>query len=325
MVPPGSSIALAGSGLAAIGLAQDLALVSAEGDIVFASGARLATGLSLASVCAAPDGQSLVLGTEDGCLMQAAAQGDVRLLARLGRRWIEHVAAVPAARLIGASIGKQLHLLKADGSLIAEKEHESSLTGIAFDARGKRCAVSHYNGASLHWTSGQGSAQRLDWKGSHTGIAFAPDAAFVVTAMQENALHGWTLPGAKHMRMAGYPAKTRAMAWTARGRYLATSGAPSLICWPFTAKDGPMGKAPLELPGPGALVTRVAAHPKQDIVAAGFDDGMIVLFRLDTLDSLVLAKPGGSAISGLCLSTDGAMIGYVCEDGSGSWTALPGA
>ncbi len=33
----------------------------------------------------------------------------------------------------------------------------------------------------------------LEWKGSHLDITWSPDARFLVTSMQENALHGWRL------------------------------------------------------------------------------------------------------------------------------------
>ena len=33
----------------------------------------------------------------------------------------------------------------------------------------------------------------LEWKGSHLDVTWSPDGRFVVTSMQENALHGWRL------------------------------------------------------------------------------------------------------------------------------------
>ena len=81
--------------------------------------------------------------------------------------------------------------------------------------------------------------------------------------MQENALHGWKLADAKHMRMTGYPAKVKSLSWSAKGKWLASSGAPAAIVWPFQGKDGPMGKAPLELGTRGdTMVTCVACHPE---------------------------------------------------------------
>ena len=92
-----------------------------------------------------------------------------------------------------------------------------------------------------------GGSQELPWKGSHIGITASSDGRFVVSTMQENALHGWRLADGAHMRMTGYPAKTRSVSWSADGKWLATSGADAAIIWPFVTKDGPMGKPPLEV------------------------------------------------------------------------------
>ena len=107
------------------------------------------------------------------------------------------------------------------------------------------------------------SPRKLEWKGSHTAIAIHPDGDAVVTAMQENALHGWRLSDSQHMRMSGYPAKTESLSFTRNGKWLASSGADAMVLWPFFG-GGPMGKAPIELAGgDGIMCTRVAAHPQR--------------------------------------------------------------
>ncbi len=80
-------------------------------------------------------------------------------------------------------------------------------------------------------------------------------------------------PEGKHMRMAGYPAKTESLGFTRSGRWLATSGAESIVLWPFFG-GGPMGKAPMELGMGEGIVKRLATHPEHEVVAAGFDTGM---------------------------------------------------
>src|SRR3954469_4608910 len=120
----------------------------------------------------------------------------------------------------------------------------------------------------------------LEWAGSHLAVTFSPDNKFLVTSMHEPALHGWRLADSKHMRMTGYPARVRSVAWTAGGKGLATSGADTVIVWPFASKDGPMGKEPAMLAPLKAKVTMVACHPKQDILACGYSDGTILMVRL---------------------------------------------
>jgi WD40 repeat protein len=161
-----------------------------------------------------------------------------------------------------ASVGKALHLMDGAGGALKTLVHPTSVGGIAFDAKGKRVAASHYNGCSLWFVAAKEDKPRLlEWKGSHHGIAFSPDGTHVVTAMQEPSLHGWRLTDGQHMRMSGYPSKTRSLSFTARGRWLATSGAESVVLWPFFG-GGPMGKAPTELAGGDeVLCSAVACHP----------------------------------------------------------------
>ena len=105
-------------------------------------------------------------------------------------------------------------------------------------------------------------------KGSHLRVSFSPDGRFLVTAMQEPALHGWRLADGNNMRMSGYPGKVRSMSWSADGKGLATSGANELIIWSFQGKDGPMGKEPRTLAHYANRVAVVACHPRQDVAAA---------------------------------------------------------
>ena len=80
----------------------------------------------------------------------------------------------------------------------------------------------------------------------------------------------WRVVDAKHMRMSGYSARVRSFAWTAGGKWLATSGSEQLVLWPFQGKDGPMGKQPKMFAAFAVRVTAIACHPKQEVVAVGY-------------------------------------------------------
>ena len=178
--------------------------------------------------------------------------------------------------------------------------HPRSVEGLAFAPKGLRIGVARYNGATLHFPAADGKPVELEWEGAHTGITFSPDGHFLVTTMQENALHGWKLADGKHMRMTGYPAKVKSLSWSAKGKWLASSGAPAAIVWPFSAKDGPMGKAPLELGTRGnTMVTAVACHPAEDVAAIGYDDGMVLAVRFADAKEVLLRRPGKGAITSM--------------------------
>ncbi|MDB5414167.1 MAG: repeat protein, partial [Rubritepida sp.] len=204
----------------------------------------------------------------------------------------------------------------ADGQHMRMSGYPTKTRSIAFDAKGKRIAASHYNGASLWFVNAKEDKPRvLDWKGSHAAIAIHPDGTHVVTAMQEMALHGWRLADGQHMRMSGYPSKTHSLSFTSKGKWLATSGAESVVLWPFFG-GGPMGKAPTELAGgDGVICTRVACHPQHEMVAAGFEDGLVLLTDINTGRVLPVAPPGQGGISALAWNASGSLLAFGTETG----------
>ncbi len=257
-----------------------------------------------------------VSGGDDGRLMRTGVDGATREVASFGGRWVEQVASWRGGSgLIAAAAGKRVELF--DGAGIAQRryEHATTVTGLAFDARGKRLAASHYNGASLRFVAAREDKPRLlEWKGSHTGVAIHPSADAVMTTMQDNALHGWRLADGQHMRMSGYPAKTASLGFSRSGRWLASSGAEVIVLWPFFG-GGPMGKAPRELGGGSAMVTRVACHPEQETVAAGHADGSVILAEISEQKLLRVAGPGRGAVSALAWSPDGTRLAIGTETG----------
>jgi WD40 repeat protein len=220
----------------------------------------------------------LLTGGEDGKISAIGSDGVVETLAEIGRKWVTSIAPGPQGAIAFGS-GRNAYVRFADGKL-KEFAHPRSVEGVAFSPKGMRFGVARYNGVTLHFPAAAGKPVELEWAGAHTAVTFSPDGNFVVTAMQENALHGWKLADGKHMRMSGYPAKVKSLSWSAKGKWLASSGAPAAVVWPFQAKDGPMGKAPLELGTRGnVMVTAVACHPNDDIVAIGYQDGMVLAAR----------------------------------------------
>ncbi|WP_424811003.1 WD40 repeat domain-containing protein [Roseococcus sp. YIM B11640] len=254
-------------------------------------------------------------GGDDGRVMRISPEGEAVELQKFGSRWVEHVASHESG-VRAAAVSKAVHVLNAKGEVLKSLAHPSSVGGIAFDAKGKRIAASHYNGASLWFVGAKEDKPRvLDWKGSHAAIAIHPDGSHVVTAMQEMSLHGWRLADGQHMRMSGYPAKTHSLSFTAKGKWLATSGAESIVIWPFFG-GGPMGKAPTELAGGDAVIcTRVACHPQHDMVAAGFEDGLVLLSDINTGRVLPVAPPGEGGISALTWNANGTLLAFGTEKG----------
>ena len=269
-----------------------------------------------AALCltAHPDG-GFLSGGDDGRLVHTEpGQAPRELFVQKGR-WIESVAASSETGLIGCTAGKVAHVFHAGERM--SFNHASTALGLAFDPRGRRLAVAHYNGASLWWTkSADQQPKVLEWKGSHIAVTWSHDGRFLVTSMQENALHGWRVEDAADMRMSGYPSKIKSFAWDRRGRTLFTAGADRVVGWPFTGRNGPMGREPLQIgPSREALVQVVAAHPEQDIVAAGTTDGAVWFEEIaDPGTNFVMLN--GAKIVALAFSPEGTHLAIGDEEGN---------
>jgi WD40 repeat protein len=306
---PVTSVHFLGERAAFVGAEENVAMVSADGAI---SKVPVHSGGIL---CATADGARLVMGGDDGKLKALDANGEVTLLATdAKRRWIDNVALHPDGAMAW-SAGKTAFVRSGKNE---EKSLEvpSTVGGLAFAPKGLRLAVAHYNGVTLWFPNVAAKPEHLEWAGSHLGVTFSPDNRFLVTSMHEPALHGWRLADARHMRMSGYPGRVRSMSWSAGGKMLATSGADAVIMWPFASKDGPMGKEPAMLAPLQARVSMVACHPKQDILAAGYSDGTILMVRLtDGAEILVRRRNGTSPVAALAWNARGTLLAFAAEDG----------
>jgi WD40 repeat protein len=268
------------------------------------------------------DGKMLLTGGDDGRVALVDATGKATIIAEMPRKWTDHVAAGPGGAVAYAS-GRQVFVRLGDG-----RERRFDLPraagGIAFAPKGLRLAVSSYDGITLWWVGAEAEPVRFEWKGAHLAVLFSPDGRYIVSAMQENALHGWKIADGSDMRMSGYPAKTRSLAWTAKGRFLASSGAHAAILWPFHFKDGPMGKEPAQLGAREALVTRVAAHPRREQVAIGYQDGAIVLAGVTDAPETLLRQAGDGAVSALAFERGGTQVAFGTEGGAAGIIDLSG-
>jgi WD40 repeat protein len=305
---PVISVHFLGDRAAFVGAEETVAIANADGAIsqvpVHAGGI----------LCAASDGTRIVMGGDDGKLVALDATGEVTLVATdPKRRWIDNVALHTDGALAW-SAGKTA-FFRSGSAEEKSLDVPSTVGGLAFAPKGLRLAVAHYNGATLWFPKMAATPEHLEWAGSHLGVMFSPDNKFLVTAMHEPALHGWRLADARHMRMTGYPGRVRSMSWSVGGKSLATSGADSVIMWPFASKDGPMGKEPAMLAPLKARVSMVACHPKQDILAAGYSDGTILMVRLSDGAEILVRRNAAAAVSALAWNSVGTLLAFAAEDG----------
>ncbi|MGV9007455.1 MAG: WD40 repeat domain-containing protein [Brevundimonas sp.] len=289
-----------------------------DGSVRFAGGERFEVhNGAVLSAAVHPSGDGIVTGGDDGKVAWTRREG-TQVLADAPGRWIDALDTAPATGLIAFSAGRTLSVIAvADAAFRRDFQHERTVSGVAFDLKGRRIATSTYGGAAL-WLAriAQQKPTLLKWAGSHTGVAFSPDGAFVVTAMQDNQIHGWRLKDAKNMRMGGYPSKVRSMAFLSSGQLLATAGAPGAVLWPFTGSNGPMGREATEIGfDESSQVTMVTARADRSLLAAGLSDGRVWVADPAGRGLNFLKADKGSAITALAMRPDGGAVAWADEDG----------
>ncbi|MEM9605045.1 MAG: WD40 repeat domain-containing protein [Pseudomonadota bacterium] len=256
-------------------------------------------------LCLAAQGSTVISGGDDGRLVRTSHDGRVEELATFGSRWVDCVAAT--VERIACSAGRNTYLWRSWQGKPTVFEHDSTVGGLAFDGKGKRLAVGHYGGATL-WERGSKRwvSTKLPWKGSHGAVSFSPDNRFLISTMQENAVHGWRLRDKCQLAMPGYPAKIKSFTWVGTTPHLATSGADEAICWPFDGKDGPMERKPLSVaPGGQQLATCVEGLPMIDALFVGFQDDAVILAELDEdKDINVIRGSKGDEVTAMKVSSE---------------------
>jgi WD40 repeat protein len=305
---PVTAVHFLGERAAFVGAEESVTFVDAEGEI---SKVEVLGGGIL---CVAADGKRIVMGGDNGKLVALDAKAAVTELAvDPKRRWIDNVALHPDGA-VAWSVGKTAFVRSGKNE---DKSFEvpSTVGGLAFAPKGLRLAIAHYNGVTLWFPNMAANGEFLEWAGSHLAVTFSPDNKFLVTAMHEPAMHGWRLADNRHMRMSGYPGRVKSMAWSAGGKFLATSGADMVIMWPFASKDGPMGKEPTMLAPLQVRVSVVACHPKQDILACGYNDGTILMVRLEDGAEILVRRNSTAAVAALGWNAKGTLLAFSDEEG----------
>ena len=274
--------------------------------------------LSLAS-----DNDHLFTGGDDGRFLRLTTTGEIEEIANFDTRWVDCVAA--GYRTHACSAGHKVFVWSDGQPRSTELEHSSTIGGLAFDAKGERLAVSHYGGVTI-WEKKKSrwKRSRLVWKGSHNATTFSPDGKYLVTAMQENCLHGWRIRDKANLSMDGYPAKIKSFAWVGATPYLVTSGAHEAICWPFDGKDGPMNRRPLCVADGGEhLATCVQSLPVEHAVVSGFKDGSVRLAELDEQKNAILLRGAtGIEVTALAVTASGSHILIGDQEGNILWAPL---
>lgn len=272
-------------------------------------------------LCIAADaGSGFVTGGDDGRVVHVPGSGEPSVREHVPGAWIDALAESKSG-VLAYACARRVQRVDTVAGRSDVIELPSPATALAFSPDGATLAAAHSGGVTL-WSSG--GTRLLAWHGYHRALAWSPDGRYLVTAMQENALHGWRVADASDISMGGYPGQPLSLSFSHDGRFLATSGATRPVCWRFD----PPGRSdqPLECGiASKTPVTCVACHPQQLLIAAGYHHGAVLLCQPGSDEGLFVRSPGGGAVNTLVWSGDGSRLAFGTQDGDFGWLAVPPA
>jgi tricorn protease-like protein len=74
-----------------------------------------------------------------------------------------------------------------------------------------------------------------------------------------------------------------------------------------------MGKTPRLLTPSGHRIDVVACHPRTDVVAAGYANGLVLLVRIEDGAEVLAKKPADAPVTALAWSADGRWLAWGSE------------
>jgi hypothetical protein len=83
-----------------------------------------------------------------------------------------------------------------------------------------------------------------------------------------------------------------------------------------------MGKTPSLLAPYSQRVAVVACHPRDEIVAAGYEDGLVLLLRIADGAEILAKRPGEAPITALAWDRGGSTLAWGTEAGEAGIVAM---
>ncbi len=259
------------------------------------------------SVAADPDGGFLTGGT-DGRVTCVQVDGAVRAIAHFDGP-VAHVAAGPG-HWRACAVRRTVHRL---GGTVAQIEVPALVTDLAVDPGGARLAIGHDGGVTL-WAGGD-TPRVLEAAGTHGGVAWSFDRMFIGSFVPEGMLHAWGASDATPSEVAtGVPVTS----FGALGTGFVVGAGGRVVYWHPPSRE--LVQCGVSNQG---SVTRVAGHPRRQLIAAGYANGAVVLCQPNSTALLFLREAGMGSVSALAFSPTGGCLAIGTDGGEIGVLALP--
>jgi len=243
---------------------------------------------------------------EDGAVQIFQLGADEPLtVVRPARKSIDVIAWSPKGDLLAVAKGDAGFIYSADGKQLRRiPPADSTITGMIWSPDGAALACSCYNGVSVIDPHTGARLRHLAGKGSMLSLAWSPDGRVIASGCQDNNVHFWRFPQGKDTVLPGTPLKPRELSWSSDSQLLATTDGPDVMVWTF-AGDTPMPPLPVRLVSQPSLATALAVGPGGGLLATGYRNGIVHIWKPREHDQVVGVQPLDGQIERLAWSPEG--------------------
>ncbi|MGI9417383.1 MAG: WD40 repeat domain-containing protein [Geminicoccaceae bacterium] len=268
-----------------------------------------------------------VIGDASGALTSLTIGGERTPFSKPLQAPVTAIDHAPETGAIAcATADNRVHLLRNPKAEPAILDHDGPIATLAFSPDGQQLAVA-CDGCVTRWNI-VGNPEKIGDLTPCEGpacLAWSHDRTRLAVGQQAGGVAIWHPGDDDAIQLPDYPAPVRSLAWSSGDHHLITSGAFRIIAWP-TNPLKTNGHAPqsLDTGKPSlAAVETIAPHPERSLVAAGYENGMLIIAQIGKPDELILKTEGQGAIGSLGWSASAGFIAIGSNQGLAAIIELP--
>jgi len=225
-----------------------------------------------------------------------------------------------------ATADNRAHLVRSPNAEPETLHHDSPIGTLALSPDGSHLAVACEGNVTL-WEieKNPATADQLTPSQHPVCLAWSPDQTKLALGQQTGGVTIWRLEDNQTIALPDYPAPVRSLAWSIDSDNLVTSGAFRIITWPLNQlKTNGVHPTSLDTGKPSlAAVEAIALHPNRPLIAAGYENGMLIITQVGKQDELVIKTEGQGALVAAQWSRDAGFVAIGSDQGLATIIELP--
>lgn len=261
-------------------------------------------------------------------LWRATAKGQTLRVAKAADAPVTAFSALPDKGGLLVSRGAGLEVVSPEhGGTLGTARLAHEVLRIAPDPKAGRIAC---------WGPGRVTildAQRLEHlaeiavPGDPTSLVWSPDGRWLVAGCHDKALMLVDTRRAQADRIVDFPSPVTSVGFSSSVGAMLASGAFRVVGWrlpdlPFGDHEG----TPIETGKPGlTIVETVSVHPKRDLCAAGYANGLVTLCQIGKREEMMLLEGRGDPVTTMAWSPDGDHLAIGTAKGKAAIITFPKA